>query len=173
MKNGVRFESALSMLVLIVHWSDFWQCAAAFLPWLPITKNQNHVWSFFSSADAIFVLPWCAALNFHRVLTISFSDWLLYVIMASCTLLARCCWHLVWYSVQVRESISKDLTSHPIQSGAVAAHGTVSQSLNTAPSNSSTQASFGFDNQTCWAEYDPVRGKLLESNVSFGCWLYF
>ena len=131
------------MLVLIVHWSDSWHYAAAFLPWLPITKNQNHVWSFFSSADAIFVLPWCAALNFHRVLTISFSDWLLCVIMASCTLLA-CCWHLISCSVQVRESISKDLTSHPIQSGAVAAHGTVSQSLNTAPSNSSTQAPFGF-----------------------------
>ena len=106
------------------------------------------------------------------MLTISFCDWLLCVIMASCTLLA-CCWHLISCSVQVRESISKDLTSHRIQSGAVAAHGTVSQSLNTAPSNSSTQASFGFENQTCWAECDLVRGKLLGSNVPFGCRLYF
>ena len=109
--------------------------------------------------------------------------------MASCTLLA-CCWHLISCSVQVRESISKDLTSHPIQSGAVAAHGTVSQSLNTAPSNSSTQVPPGLTTKlvgqnmtlfvgSCWGPMSPSAADLYFYIVAYCskavqiciCWL--
>ena len=31
----------------------------------------------------------------------------------------------------------------------------------------------GFEKQICWAEHDPVRGKLLGSNVPFGCRFIF